>query len=272
MKFASLGSGSEGNALLISAGAGNSATTIMLDCGFGIRETERRLARLEVLPADVHAIVVTHEHQDHVGGVFKFARRHGIPVWLTHGTAQIVASDTHGVTTHICRDAEAVLIGALEVLPYTVPHDAREPVQYVLGDGTTKLGVLTDAGHATSYLIDSLGGCDALMLECNHDREMLANSAYPASLKYRIGGAYGHLSNQTCAEILAAIDRSKLKTLVGAHLSSQNNTPALARGALRSVVHDAHITVMVADQKEGFSWLEIDRTGQCGAADPVNGR
>lgn len=257
MKFASLGSGSEGNALLISAGSGLTATTIMLDCGFGIRETERRLARLGLLPADLAGIVVTHEHQDHVGGVFKFARRHGLPVWLTHGTAQVVAADTHGVTTRICRDAELVVIGALEILPYTVPHDAREPVQYVLGDGATKLGVLTDAGHATPHVINSLGGCDALMLECNHDRGMLASSAYPASLKYRIGGAYGHLSNQTSAEILAAIDRSRLKTVVGAHLSSQNNTPALAREALCSVIDDTGMTVMVADQREGFSWLEI---------------
>lgn len=257
MKFASLGSGSEGNALLIAATSGATRTCVMLDCGFGIRETERRLGRLGMMPADLAGIIVTHEHQDHVGGVFKFARRHGIAVWLTHGTRHAVAADAHGVSVQLCRDAQPIAIGDLEIVPYTVPHDAREPVQYVLGDGARRLGVLTDAGHATAHMVNVLGGCDALMLECNHDRQMLANSAYPPSLKVRIGGAYGHLSNQTSSEILAAIDRTRLKTVVGAHLSSQNNTPALAREALCSVVNPAHTAIVIADQQDGFDWVEI---------------
>lgn len=257
MKFASLGSGSEGNALLIAAASGTTQTCVMLDCGFGIRETERRLARLGMMPANLAGIIVTHEHQDHVGGVFKFARRHGIAVWLTHGTRHAVAADTHGVALHLCRDAQSMAIGELEITPYTVPHDAREPVQYVLGDGVHRLGVLTDAGHATAHMIDVLGGCDALMLECNYDRQMLANSVYPPSLKARIGGAYGHLSNQTSSEILAAIDRTRLKTVIGAHLSSQNNTPALAREALCSVVDSQHTAIVIACQQEGFDWVNI---------------
>ncbi|MES2830875.1 MAG: MBL fold metallo-hydrolase [Pseudomonadota bacterium] len=257
MKFASLGSGSDGNALLISASTEVACTTVMLDCGFGIRETERRLARLGMAPGDLAGILVTHEHQDHVGGVFKFARRHRIGVWLTHGTAQAVGSDTTGVALTICRDAQMLAIGVLQILPYTVPHDAREPVQYVLGDGINKLGVLTDAGHATSHLIRVLGGCDALMLECNHDHNMLANSVYPPSLKYRIGGDYGHLSNTTSSEILAAIDQSRLQTVVGAHLSSQNNTPALASQALCSAVDQSRTTVTIACQQDGFGWIEI---------------
>ena len=257
MRFASLGSGSEGNALLISAGEGANRTTVMLDCGFGIKEAERRLARLGLLPTDLHGILVTHEHQDHVGGVFKFARRHGTPVWLTHGTAQAVGSDRRGVSYTICRDAHPVVIGALEILPYTVPHDAREPVQFVLGDGVSRLGVLTDAGHATPHLIAALGGCDALMLECNHDRDMLANSVYPTSLKVRIGGAYGHLSNHTSADILAAIDRSRLRIVVGAHLSTQNNTPALAREAISRVIGAAGTNIMIACQQDGFEWVDI---------------
>lgn len=183
----------------------------MLDCGFGIRETERRLARLGMGPADVTGIVVTHEHQDHVGGVFKFARRHCIPVWLSFGTYQAVRDDCSGVTVRFCRDGDQFAIGELTLSPYTVPHDAREPVQYVATHGQAKLGVLTDAGQSTPHLVQALSGCDALMLECNHDRQMLADSAYPPSLKLRIGGAYGHLSNQTAAEILAALDQSRLQ-------------------------------------------------------------
>lgn len=256
MKFASLGSGSEGNALLISAASGTTQTTVMLDCGFGIRETERRLARLQMTPAALAGIVVTHEHQDHVGGVFKFARRHSIPVWLSYGTFQAVAAATEGVTLFHCRDGDRLAIGDLELFPYTVPHDAREPLQYVASDGRQKLGVLTDAGHSTPHLIAALAGCDALLLECNHDRQMLAESTYPPSLKRRIGGDYGHLSNQITAEILSALDQSRLQIVVGAHLSKQNNTVELARTALCNALA-AQVEVRVACQDEGFGWIEL---------------
>jgi phosphoribosyl 1,2-cyclic phosphodiesterase len=257
LKFASLGSGSEGNSLLISTASGTTRTTIMLDCGFPIRETERRLQRLGTSPADLSGIVVSHEHQDHVGGVFKFARRHRIPVWLSFGTYQAARQDCKGVNLHFCRDGDPVVIADLLLLPYTVPHDAREPVQYVANDGHGRLGVLTDAGHATPHMIAALDACDALMLECNHDRSMLADSAYPPSLKRRIGGAYGHLANETTAEILEAVDKSRLKTVVGAHLSRQNNTPALARAALCNVLGASASEVMIACQDEGFGWITV---------------
>lgn len=257
MKFASLGSGSEGNALLISAASGTTTTTVMLDCGFSLRETERRLARVGKQAADIAAIVVTHEHGDHVGGVFKFARRHGTPVWITRGTYAAVASACDGVDLHFCRDGDALAIGDLQLHPYTVPHDAREPVQYVATDGRYRLGVLTDAGQSTSHLVQALHLCDALMLECNHDRQMLADSAYSMSLKRRIGGDYGHLANDTSAEILAALDKSRLKIVVGAHLSLKNNTPELARQALCSVLDAEACEVMIACQEDGFDWISV---------------
>jgi len=256
VKFASLGSGSEGNALLISTQAGTTKTTVMLDCGFGIRETERRLARLNMTPGDLTGIIVTHEHQDHIGGVFKFARRHRLPVWLTFGTYQATRDRCDDVDIHFCRDGGIFSIDDLEFSSYTVPHDAREPVQYVASDGASRLGVLTDAGHATSHLIAALSACDALMLECNHDRQMLRDSTYPPSLKQRIGGDYGHLSNQTAGEILNELDKSRLKRIVGAHLSLKNNTPELARVALTDVVADS-IEVMIACQEEGFGWVDV---------------
>ena len=256
MKFASLGSGSEGNALLISTQSGTTSTTVMLDCGFGIRETERRLERLHITPANLAGIIVTHEHQDHIGGVFKFARRHRLPVWLTFGTFQAARERCDDIMISFCRDGTAFTIGDLELSPYTVPHDAREPVQYVASDGVLKLGVLTDAGHATSHLIGALGACDALMLECNHDRQMLRDSTYPPSLKQRIGGDYGHLSNQTAGEIVNELDKSRLKRIVGAHLSLKNNTPELARAALTDVVAD-RVDVIIACQEEGFAWVSV---------------
>jgi phosphoribosyl 1,2-cyclic phosphodiesterase len=263
MKFASLGSGSEGNALLISSSSsamtapGMHGTTVMLDCGFGLRETERRLATRGMLPADITAMIVTHEHQDHVGGVFKFARRHSIPVWLSYGTYHAVRDNCDGVEVNFCRDGTAFSINDLSLMPYTVPHDAREPVQFVATDGKARLGVLTDAGQATAHLISALDGCDALMLECNHDRQMLADSSYPASLKRRIGGAYGHLSNQVSGEILSLLDKNRLKTVVGAHLSSSNNTPELARNALTSALAGCAAAVMIACQEQGFDWIDM---------------
>jgi phosphoribosyl 1,2-cyclic phosphodiesterase len=256
MKFASLGSGSEGNALLISARSGTTQTTVMLDCGFAVRETERRLARLGVLPDELAGIIVTHEHHDHIGGVFKFARRHRIPVWLTYGTYEAVAGRCEDVLLHLCRDGETFALRDLEIRPYTVPHDAREPVQYVAGDGDVKLGILTDAGHATQHMIDALGSCDALMLECNHDLRMLADSTYPPSLKQRIGGDYGHLSNEAAGEILQRLDKSRLRCIVGAHLSLKNNTPELARAALENAI-GMHCELTIACQQEGFGWVEL---------------
>lgn len=256
MKFASLGSGSEGNALLLSAGSGTTQSFVMLDCGFTVRETERRLARRGVVPEQLSAIVVTHEHHDHIGGVFKFARRHRLPVWMSHGTYRAVMDRCEDVDLHFCGDGDVVEIGDLCLHPYTVPHDANEPIQYVVTDGARKLGVLTDAGHGTAHMIAALDRCDALLLECNHDVQMLQASAYPPFLKQRIGGDYGHLSNVAAAEILASLDRSRLQQVVAAHLSLKNNTPAHAHAALSAVLGD-RVQLAIACQQEGFDWIDI---------------
>ena len=255
MKFASLGSGSEGNALLVAAS--NASATVMVDCGFALRETERRLLRLNVEPESISAIFITHEHSDHVGGVFKLARKYRIPVFLSQGTWQAVRADAEGVELSWCRDSAAVDLGRLRLVPYTVPHDAREPLQCVLEEGAQRLGVLTDAGHATEHMIAMLDACDALLLEYNHDPRMLADSSYPYFLKQRIAGDHGHLSNQASADILAAIDRSRLKTVVAAHLSRKNNTPELAMAAMKSVIADGSVALSCACQDAGFGWIDV---------------
>jgi len=256
MRYTSLGSGSEGNALVVEAREGLSVTRVMIDCGFGLREVERRLLARGIEPASLDGILVTHEHGDHIGGVFRLARRHGIPVHLTTGTRAAVAARIPDGTATLCCDSHtAFAIGALLVQPFPVPHDAREPVQYVLGDGQWRLGVLTDLGEGTPHVHRTLSGCDALLLECNHCPDMLAHSDYPVSLKYRIAGRYGHLSNAAAAEILRAVDRSRLKFVHAAHLSKNNNAPALARAALAPVVGWQPDEIGIANQDNGFDWV-----------------
>jgi phosphoribosyl 1,2-cyclic phosphodiesterase len=257
VRFASLGSGSEGNALLVEVQSGATTTRVLLDCGFSAKEVERRLARLGSGVEGLDAILITHEHSDHIGSALTLARKWSIPLYMSWGTARAVGADEADVDLHVLWGDEAVAIGDVSVLPYTVPHDAREPLQYVLSDGAGRLGVLTDVGTSTPHISAVLGGCDALVLECNHDVRMLAASRYPQSLKARIGGNHGHLNNEAAAEILASLDRSRLRHLVAAHLSQQNNSPELARAAMAGVLGAAATEVVVASQDDGFDWLSL---------------
>lgn len=254
MKFASLGSGSEGNALLVTAGR----TQVMMDCGFGLNDSIARLSRLGVTPEQLSGIVVTHEHGDHIGGVARLARKFGLPVWLTHGTLRCQSSSfAQGISINEIDPHRPFAIGDLEITPYPVPHDAAEPVQFVFSDGARRLGVLTDAGCGTAHIEQILSGCDALVLECNHDSDMLKNGDYPWSLKQRVGGRFGHLSNREAAHVLSRLDVSRLQHLVAAHLSSKNNLPQLAVQALCEVLGCEAEWVCVATQEEGFGWREV---------------
>ncbi len=253
IRFASLGSGSAGNALVVESGP----TRIMVDCGFAVRQTLGRLARLDLAPSDLTALLVTHEHSDHVGGVFRFARKYQLPVWLTYGTLVASTGQMEGVDCRVIDSHAAFAIEALEVLPYPVPHDAREPVQYVFSDGSQRLGLLTDAGEVTSHMRQMLSGCHGLVLECNHDAEMLGRSDYPPFLKQRIAGRLGHLENRASAGLLAEIDTSRLRHIVAAHLSEQNNSPLLARQALAKPLGCTDDWVGVACPDEGFGWREL---------------
>lgn len=254
MRFASLGSGSEGNALLVEAGK----SCLLLDCGFSATEAVRRLQRIGVAPNSVDGILVTHEHDDHVGGVARLARRLDIPVYLSHGTYSAVSARSVLDDVVIIDSHTPFAVGDIEVLPYPVPHDAREPTQFVFSDGAVRLGVLTDAGASTAHIEHMLSGLDALVIECNHDRELLRNSSYPERLKARIAGRYGHLDNGQAAEILARIDRQRLQHVVAAHLSQKNNRPELAVNALAGALGCTADWVGVATQAEGFAWRALN--------------
>lgn len=250
MRFASLGSGSEGNALVVEAGR----SRVLLDCGFSATETARRLARLDLEPAAIDAILVTHEHADHVGGVARFSRKFGIPVHLTYGTYVAVAAGGAMPEVVIIDGHTPYAVGDIEIFPYPVPHDAREPAQFVFGDGALRLGVLTDAGASTPHIEAMLSGLDALVIECNHDRDLLLGGSYPEHLKRRIAGRYGHLDNGQAAQIVAAIAHQSLQHVVAAHLSQRNNRPELACAALAGALGCAPEWIGVASQDDGFGW------------------
>jgi len=229
----------------------------MMDCGFTLAGTRERLERSGLRASDITALVVTHEHDDHLGGVARFAKRHAIPVYLTRGTAQWLPEDFPAVLVRYIDSHSPFAIDDVAVEPFPVPHDAREPVQYVFSDGASRLGVVTDLGVPTSHVQEKLSGCHALVVECNHDLEMLMAGQYPLGLKHRIAGRFGHLDNAAAGHLVASLDRSNLRHLIAAHLSQQNNRPELAVAALAAAAGCEPSWIGVAGQESGFSWRDL---------------
>ena len=252
LRFAYLGSGSRGNAAVIQAGR----TTVMLDCGFSAAEAGRRLQRLGLEGADVAALVVTHEHGDHISGVARFARRYGVPVWMTPGTAR-AAPDLDVPELNLFSCHEPFAVDGLLLEPAPVPHDAREPCQFVFSDGARRLGILTDLGHVSRHVTRAFAACDALVVECNHDPELLEQGPYPPSVKARVGGDLGHLNNSQAAGLVAGIDASALSHLVAVHVSETNNRADLARRALAAAAGAPDADIEVARQDEGLGWRSV---------------
>ncbi len=254
MRFALLGSGSRGNATLIEEGD----TRLLVDCGFSMREAERRMALLGASPQRLSAILVTHEHHDHLSGVGALARKYQIPVWLTAGTEAAGKRRLGELPQRVVLNSHSdFAIEDLNLHPFPVPHDAREPCQFVFSNGDKRLGLLTDTGCCTPHIERQLDGCDALILESNHDRQMLAMGPYPPALQARVGGSQGHLSNDQAAGILQCIDSRSLQHLVAAHLSEKNNTPELAVEALSGALGCEREWITLADQDGGLGWREI---------------
>jgi phosphoribosyl 1,2-cyclic phosphodiesterase len=255
IRLKSLGSGSGGNATLIQAREGARLTHLLVDCGLGVRELHKRLGRAGLLAEDLDAIFITHEHGDHVGCVRALAVRERIPVYMSHGTYVAIGEpDFDGLLNVVC-DGLAVDIGGLQLRPFTVPHDAREPLQLTCTDGASRLGLLTDLGRSSDHVLQELAGCATLLLECNHDPVMLETGSYPWPLKRRISGGWGHLANEAAAAIAASLRPAGLKRVVAAHLSEQNNRPELARSAMAAALDCAPEEVVVADQESGCDWL-----------------
>jgi phosphoribosyl 1,2-cyclic phosphodiesterase len=257
LRFRSLGSGSTGNATLVEAISGGRRSRLLIDCGFGLKHLDVRLARAGLAACEIDAIFVTHEHGDHIGCARALSRRERIPVWMSEGTWLANGGRDFEGRLHFARDGVDIEVGDLRIQPFTVPHDAREPLQLRVSDGARSLGVLTDLGHATPYVLSRLSGLDALMLEFNHDSDMLARSAYPPFLKLRVGGNYGHLSNAAAAAIAQTLHHGGLRHVLAAHLSQQNNRPEIVRRVMAEALGANEHEMLMASAADGSPWLDL---------------
>jgi phosphoribosyl 1,2-cyclic phosphodiesterase len=269
LRFKNLGSGSAGNATVVEAGNGLTSARLLVDCGLNLKTLLERLAQAGLLAEQIDAVFITHEHSDHIGSASQFAQRFNTPLWMSQGTHDACfaagASDLFetrrktdpGDLFRCAKDGQAIDLGEMQITPFTVPHDAREPLQLRCTDGARHLGVLTDLGHATAHVLAHLAACDALLLECNHDADMLQGGRYPPFLKSRVGGQYGHLSNAQSAQIATSLKHDGLGHVVAAHLSRQNNRPELARAALAQALARSPEDIAVADQFQGSDWFTV---------------
>jgi len=255
MRVASLGSGSKGNATLIQV----ADTNILVDCGFGLKDIESRLKNRGVLPETLSAILVTHEHSDHLKGAPMLANRYGIPLWSTSGTARHFKRQV--VTAQTFHSNQRLSIGHFDIEPVTVPHDSAEPSQFVFRHNGLSFGILTDLGSLTKHVQKAYHDCQVLMLECNHDPVMLQNGPYPASLKRRVSGDFGHLSNAQAAELLTTVNRKALKHVLVSHVSEQNNDPNLAMDAICPELDDYGTKIDFLTQQDGCDWVTLQHTG-----------
>ncbi len=252
MRFASLGSGSKGNSTVVES----DTACVMVDCGFGLRNACTRLERIGKSPEDLTAIIVTHEHSDHWKGIGALSAKYNIPVYLSAGSLKAKQIQSGEALFNSIDSHKDFYVGDICIKPVPVPHDAREPIQYILSNGKVQLGILTDLGHYTPHVVSSYSKCDALLLECNYDDDMLLDGPYPRFLKDRVSGMFGHLSNRQAADLLLALDLSRLKTLVIGHISAKNNDVSLIKAAIEPLCGE-DIVLSFADQESGSPWMEI---------------
>ena len=257
LRFKSLCSGSKGNATLIQASEGRHSSHVLVDCGLSLRQMCLHLQQAGVEPEQISAIFITHEHADHIGCARAFALRYRTPVWMSRGThTALKQSDFDGLIHHASHE-RPIAIGALQLRPFAVPHDAREPLQLCATDGDKTQRIATDLGHVTAQVQAHLQHCHALILEANHDEGLLQASAYPEFLKRRIAGDEGHLSNAAAAQLAKSINHACLGHVLAAHLSESNNRPALAARALAAALGRQHREVLVAGAADGSQWLTV---------------
>jgi len=228
----------------------------MVDCGFSYKDAIARMKRLDLDPDALTGIIVTHEHSDHVSGVEALSNRHAIPVYASRGTWIEIGADNYKFSNYI---SGLFTIGDIDITPIPVPHDAREPLQFVFGSAGKRLGILSDAGSLSGRILNAFTELDALSIEFNHDISLLQRGPYPSYLKTRISGDYGHLNNDQAARFIETTVSDRLCTVVACHISEINNEVALIEKALESVLKNRDIQYLVASQSDGFDWISVER-------------
>lgn len=258
MFIASLGSGSAGNSCLVES----DGTRILIDAGFGVRETKRRLEMLGRSIADVDAIVISHEHGDHTHGAERIAKKYGTPVYATLGTIENSRLHRKGLPTRIFRNNSSFSIGSLEVQARRVVHDAADPACFTIQapDGS-RVGIASDLGCVDQTIVDHLRDCDALLFEANHDLDMLRTGRYPWSLKRRIMSRHGHLSNDDAMAALRRVIGPSLTSLCLIHLSEKNNHESIVRSMAGALAEEIGISIdiQIARQSEPMTPIEVAR-------------
>ncbi len=239
-----LGSGSRGNAIYVSDGV----TSILVDAGLSAREIDRRMRSQGLEPACLNAVLLTHEHSDHIRGVERLVRRHRLPVYLTAGTFQEAAGLRHLPEIYPFACGHEVRIHTLTVRPFSIAHDARDPAGFTIGANGRRIGIATDLGHVTALVREHLRHCCLLILEANHDLQMLMDGPYPWFLKQRIRSRTGHLSNLDTCRLLADLLHPALEQVVLAHLSETNNTPAKALAEAARLLAGSPVRLIAAAQ------------------------
>src|SRR5436305_13549163 len=266
---APLGSGSAGNSYYFES----DGTSILVDAGFGPRETRRRLEQVGRDIEQLRAIVVTHEHYDHIRGAERIARKYGIPIYLTQGTLDASEIDRVETPTVVFRNDSTFAIGELEIHARRTLHDAADPACFVIeGRDGTRVGLASDLGYADDPVVQHLGHCDGLFFESNHDLDILRIGTYPWSLKRRIMSRFGHLSNDDSMLAVQRMLGADLKTLCMIHLSQKNNHESIVRDMANRLLTrtGAQLELSIARQFEATGTFEITRRRPARAPVPAN--
>lgn len=260
MRIVVLGSGSSGNVLVVES----AGKRVLVDAGFSCKEMERRMALRGIAPDSFEAVVVTHEHSDHVRGARVFAQRHGLTVYATRGTLEASGLAEHEIATEMVESGRLVEIGSFEVEPFSIPHDAREPIGLVVKDSEgLRVGLVADLGTRSQLAWAALQDVDALVLEANHDLDLLRRGPYPWSLKQRVASRHGHLSNRDAADGVRDLVCDRLHLVVLYHLSRTNNVPDLAAATVGEALDREGSTaeICVSNQHEPTEWLQVGALG-----------
>lgn len=263
INFIPIASGSSGNCIFI----GTENTKILIDAGISGKKIEKALEDINICLTDIDAILVTHEHSDHIDGVGIISRRYNIPVYATNGTWENMlhkVGKIPKINKNLIYPNEKFILNDLCIYPFPVPHDAKEPICYSVFYKNYKISILTDLGHITKDVIENIKHCNILFVESNHDVNMIKNSSYPYILKQRILGKYGHISNETAGQLLACVINDKLENVFLGHLSKENNTPDLAYLTVTSILDefgikvDLHTKIRIATEYGAKDIIRLD--------------